>query len=291
MEAALAADRYPGFSAWDLDQEALSIVGFAGNSAGAALAVEGGLVCGYVNPRHDDLTVHPAHRRRGLGRRLLSAGLELAAADGEELLTLFVPLVGPGRAFAEAMGMAYRSSLWRMDLPAGVPVPEPSFPAAVVSRNFGDWLPIERYVALLNAAFADHPTPLRWTPDVIALAHARPDFDPGGVLLLCPAESPGEPIGFARTLMGPPEEGGGGSVGEIRAIGVLAEWRGHGLGRELLRWGVAHLRGRGAATVKLSVEARNELALGLYRRNGFEATVEWPNWTLPVGARVPGLAE
>jgi hypothetical protein len=28
MEAALAADRYPGFSAWDLDQEAVSIVGF-----------------------------------------------------------------------------------------------------------------------------------------------------------------------------------------------------------------------------------------------------------------------
>jgi hypothetical protein len=33
------------------------------------------------------------------------------------------------------------------------------------------------------------------------------------------------------------------------------------------------------------VEAENELALGLYRRTGFEPVVEWPHWTRPVSAR------
>jgi ribosomal protein S18 acetylase RimI-like enzyme len=62
----------------------------------------------------------------------------------------------------------------------------------------------------------------------------------------------------------------------------MPEWRGRGLGRELLRWGVAELRKRGAGPIQLSVEAENDLALGLYRRTGFEPVVEWPNWTYPV---------
>ncbi len=33
--------------------------------------------------------------------------------------------------------------------------------------------------------------------------------------------------------------------GEVKLIGVLPAWRGRGLGRALLRWGVRHLQGRG----------------------------------------------
>jgi hypothetical protein len=47
---------------------------------------------------------------------------------------------------------------------------------------------------------------------------------------------------------------------------------------------VAQLRSRGAGCIKLSVEAENELALGLYRRTGFEPVVEWPHWVCPVTA-------
>ena len=85
-------------------------------------------------------------------------------------------------------------------------------------------------------------------------------------------------------------EGDAAPVGEIRILGVLPEWRGRGLGRELLRWGVAHLRSGGAGLIQLSVEAENELALGLYRRTGFEPTVEWPHWTRPVAAHESGAA-
>ena len=34
--------------------------------------------------------------------------------------------------------------------------------------------------------------------------------------------------------------------------------------------------------VRLSVEAENETALGLYRGHGFRPLLEWPHWTLPV---------
>jgi ribosomal protein S18 acetylase RimI-like enzyme len=48
---------------------------------------------------------------------------------------------------------------------------------------------------------------------------------------------------------------------------------------------VAQLRARGASRIQLSVEAENDLALGLYRRAGFEPLVEWPHWSRPV--RIP----
>ncbi len=71
-------------------------------------------------------------------------------------------------------------------------------------------------------------------------------------------------------------------LGDINLIGVLPKWRGRGIGRALLQWGVAELRSRGAARIELSVEAANERATGLYRAHGFEPTIEWPHWVLPV---------
>lgn len=281
MEAALEVDAYPGFNASDLDYEAVSIVGAP---EGAAVSVERDVLCGYVSPSHDDLTVHPEFRRRGHGRRLFAAGLDLAARANANELRLYVPLGGGGQAFARAMGMTYDSSMWLMYLAADAAVPDPAWPSGVVVRTFGDWLPVPRYVALLNAAFADHPGLASWTPAQVAHAHFRPDFDPSTITLVSPADRPDDPIAFVRVGVRPPEEGDPAPVGEVWLVGVLAEWRGRGLGRELLRASVAQLRALGAGRIKLSVEAENELALGLYRRTGFVPAVEWPHWTHPVAA-------
>jgi mycothiol synthase len=282
MSASLEFDAFPGFTAWDLESETVSMLGLP---EGVAVAVEDGVLCGYVGPRQEDLTVHPEFRRRGHGRRLFAAGLELAAEAGLDEIRLYVPVTGPAWAFGEAMGMAYRSSLWRLCLPAGTPVPAPVLPAGIVSRTFGDWMPLARYVNLLNTIFVDHPGPISWTIGQLEYGHSRPDFDPTSILLVFPVDCPEDPIAFVRTALGPPEGDDPAAVGEVRLVGVLPEWRARGLGRELLRWGVTHLRNRGAGRVQLSVEAENELALGLYRRNGFEPIVEWPHWTCPVAAR------
>lgn len=282
MNASLQFDAFPGFTAWDLESEMVSMLGIPES---VVVAVDDGVVCGYVSPRHEDLTVHPEFRRRGHGRRLFAAALELGAAAGLDEIRLYVPLTGPGQQFARAMGMVYLSSLWRLCLPAGTAVPVPALPAGVVSRTFGDWLPLPRFVDLLNTAFVDHPGPISWTLGQLEFHHSRPDFDPTSILLASPADRPEDPIAFVRIALGPPEGDDPAPVGEVRIVGVMPEWRGRGLGRELLRWGVAELRNRGAGPIQLSVEAENELALGLYRRTGFEPVVEWPHWTHPVGAR------
>ena len=284
MEASLAFDRFPGHTAWDLSSEADSIVA---TPDAAALALEDGIVCGFVAPRHEQLTVHPDHRRRGHGRRLFEAGLAIAARAGLAEIRLYVPTTPASLAFARAMGMAYRSSLWRFGLAAGSDAPAPEWPTAVAVCPIGDWLPLPRYVDLLNASFADHPSPISWTLEEIERRHARPDHDPTMMVLVAPVDRPDEPIAFARFALAPEEDGADGAagalpVGDVRLIGVLPEWRGRGLGRELLRWAVAELRVRGAGRIQLSVEAENERALGLYRRAGFEPLVEWPHWVRPI---------
>jgi len=281
MKASLEVDAFPGFDAWDLEGAAVSIVGAPD---GTTVAIEDGVVCGYVSPGHENLTVHPQFRQRGHGRRLFAAGLDLAAKAGWDVIRLYVPESGAGQAFATAMGMTYRSSMWRLDLAPETAVPDPVFSNEVVARTLGDWLPLKALVDLLNDSFADHPGPVSWTLAEIQYAHSRPDFDPSSTTLVVPANRPGEPIGFVRTGLEPLDDGAA-FAGEVRLVGVLQPWRGRGLGRELLRWGVAQLRARGAGRIKLSVEAENALALGLYRRTGFEPVVEWPHWTRPVATR------
>ena len=279
IAAALEVDALPGFNAYEFDREVSSMMAAPEM---VAVAVEDGAVCGYVFP--SDLTVHPAHRRRGHGRRLMAAGMAITHRAGLDQISLHVRATGAGPEFARAMGLVYRSSLWRLDLPAGALVPEPSFSGEVVARTFGEWLSLDRYVELLNRCFEGHPTPLSWTAAEIEYFHGRPEFDPSTTLLMRRADAPDRPVGFVRISVAPPDDGEVEPVGDVRLLGVLPEWRGRGLGRDLLRWAVAELRTRGAGRITLSVESENELALGLYRRTGFEPVIEWPHWVRSVAS-------
>ena len=284
MAAALEFDVFPGFNAYEHDREVIWILGAPGSTA---VAVEDGVVRGYVCPEANALTIHPAFRRRGHGRRLFAAGLEIARKSDLREISLYVPAGGAGPEFARAMGLTYRSSMWRLDLARNSVVPGPSFPGAVAARTFGDWLALQTLVSLLNDSFAGHPTPISWTVEEIQYVHGRPEFDPSTILLIAPTETPDQPVGLVRIAIAPPEDGDSPPVGDVRLVGVLPEWRGRGLGRELLRWAVVELRSRGAGRISLSVEAENELALGLYRRTGFVPAIEWPHWTRSVASRGP----
>ena len=276
MAASLAFDAAPGVGAADNDDEAHSI---QNNASGVVVAVEGDVVCGYASPRHDDLTVHPQFRRRGHGRRLFSAAMDLAREAGAAHPRLYVPPAGAGLAFARAMGMAYRSSLWLMDLGSSVDVPPPAFPQGFVARPLAEWCPVERLVDLLNLCFEDYAGGrLTWTPDEVRAVHARLGDRIASTLVVAKG-SPDQPIGFVSTRR-PDDEDRAGTSGEIALVGVAPAWRGRGLGRELLRLGIAGLRSHGSGNIRLSVEADNPVAMGIYCRCGFEPLLEWPHWSL-----------
>lgn len=59
---------------------------------------------------------------------------------------------------------------------------------------------------------------------------------------------------------------------ELTYVGIVPDYRGRGLGRELIRFAQQHARNRGATHLDLSVDERNHPALGLYRAQGFQAS-------------------
>lgn len=286
MDASFDVDRMPG---WTRKEIEVAISRMPADPVGVVVAEDDAEIVGYCAPRFDDLTVHPAHRRRGHGRRLARAAQELAAERGLDVLTLFVPTHLPGSIeFARAIGLAYSSSLWLFRLPPDRSVPAPVLPDGYRTYAWPSDIDVDAFVAFANAAWDGHPTPLHLTPELARLVADLPDFDPEGIRLIASLEAPDVPVAFAKTELRPDDDGR--PTGWIGQIGVLPEHRGVGLGRWLLRWGVAYLRGRGAGPVELAVEAANDRALGLYLRNGFEPAVEWPHWVLPVGALIPATA-
>jgi mycothiol synthase len=282
LEASLAHDALPGFTKGDIDR---SLARLPADPEGVIVAETAAGIVGHVWPRHDDLTVHPDHRRRGHGRALAEAGFDLVRARGLPWLQLYVPQHIPASvAFARSVGLRYHSSLWVFRLADPSAVPGPEFPPQFSVRGIRDD-ELERYVELVNDAFADHPTPVSWTVASIRIVHALPDFDPGGLLLVTPRDDTEHLIAFARVEIGPGDDGA--MEGWIALIGVRPPWRGRGLGRELLRWSVDRCRAAGAVRIELAVEALNERALGIYRRDGFEPAIEWPHWIRETGIPYP----
>jgi mycothiol synthase len=276
-DAALPVDRLPGITRRDVVN---SVSRMAGDPEGTLVATDGDTIVGYCTPRHDDVTVHPDHRRRGHGRRLVAAALDLVRSRGLSHLVLYGTTDRkPAAGFINALGFAYQSSLWMFELAPTVEVPAPTFPSDVVVRAFRPESDLATFIDLANASFADHPTPLPFSEPAIAHVIAMPDFDADGILFVSPRDEPDRPIAWTKVVHDVADDGE--HRGYISWIGVLPEWRHRGLGQELLRWGIAYVRAAGAGTIELSVEAANDRALGLYRRTGFTPQVEWPHYALP----------
>lgn len=245
----------------------------------AVVAEDAGRIAGWVVPVHDELTVAPAYRRRGHGRRLVTAGRRLALAMGRGELQLWVPRRPGPEAFAGASGLAYSSSLWALRRDPSMPVTEAAFPPDLVIRALVPGMDEPAFVDLANETFLDHPSPLVLTIEEARRAHVRAGFDPASILLVAPAADPARLVAFCRISRHPDDTGR--TVGDVRLVGVRREYRGRGLGRSLVTWGIGELLRAGVDELELSVEGRNVGALRLYESLGFQARVEWPHWTIP----------
>lgn len=245
----------------------------------AAVAEMDGRLAGWVIPGDGDLVVVPRYRRRGVGRRLLEAARGIARRDGQDRLRLWVRDAAGSEAFAAACGLRSASSLWqlRLDGPALAAVPAPRFPVGTVARSLRPGIDDGPFVRLVNAAFADHPSPIELTEAEVRRVNATPGFVPGSVLVVEEAATGGM-VAFCRVVGYAAADGS--PAGEIRLLGVDPAHRGRGLGRAVTAWGVETLRGRGAETVVLAVEGENASALRLYEGLGFRPAAEWRHWSI-----------
>ena len=105
--------------------------------------------------------------------------------------------------------------------------------------------------------------------DWIAEKLAEPQLDHKGTFV---AKVNGEPAGLLISNDGRSDVNGG----WVDKLGVLEQFRGLGLGKLLLQWGIAHAAEKGYQSIGLGVDTGNESgALQLYENQGFKPTVVW----------------
>jgi len=266
------------------DPHAEWVTRYAASALGhVGVAEVDGALAGVVLPEIKAILVEPGRRRQGIGRALVEEGLAIERErDRPNLLVGVLPDDEAGRAFLEATGFAFHSTLWDLDLEPGVEVSAPEWPAGTQARPIDRERDLRPWVELFNAAFADHATPLQLDADVMEAHRAEAPFRDEDLVLL--EEASGELVGFCATEPRRRPDGSVEARGEIWTVGVRPEHQGHGYGRQLLRWGVAHLRETGVETVTLSVNGRNPRALGLYESEGFRRTSTRDRWAKPVPA-------
>lgn len=89
-------------------------------------------------------------------------------------------------------------------------------------------------------------------------------YEPSSVLI---AELDGEPIGKMELFIG--HKSTHGRFAMIRRFAVVDEWRGQGIGKQMLDAAVAHARSAGCTFLELSVDVTNPEAHAFYKREGF----------------------
>jgi len=268
-----------------------------------------------VAARHDqdpaELVVEPAARRRGIGRTMLAAVLDVHPrvwAHGD---------LTAARALAASTGLRPVRTLLQMRRPLPVPSPTTPAPQGFRIRTFVRGQDEEQFLAVNARAFSWHPEQSRLDSAGLAVEMAQDWFDPAGFFLAVDRDD--RVLGFHWTKVHPvdptPQAGSGsspdgsdpggsssntssaagsspsgrepvegspvrapaaglhGPVGEVFVLGVDPLSPVRGLGTPLTLVGLDHLAARGLRTVMLYVEGDNERASALYRRLGFSTVI------------------
>lgn len=224
-----------------------------------------------------ELAVHPEHRRQGLGRLLLRRLQALSeTAQGPRELALSVWAHGdlPGSAeLAAEFGLARVRTLYKLARPiAAADADAGRTPEGIRIDAYRPGTDDAEFLALNARVFRDHPEQGALDAAGLAARRAQPWFDAGAFLLARDASS-GALLGYNWLKLEHDERGA--LDGEIYVIGVAEEAAGRGLGRALMRAGLARIHAAGAASTSLYVEGDNERALQLYRSLGYQqATVD-----------------
>jgi mycothiol synthase len=246
-------------------QEDLCFAGLAGSLVGYA-EIRRELEIGRVIL---DGAVRPAHRRQGVGSRLLETVVERSRKLGAKVIhTPIVQRVPAGESFVHKRGFRRVRRQWQMSLTGYGKRPHQLPP----DFELGHFMPgdEESLCALQNLAFTGSWGFRPNTVEEIGYLVNTSGFDPAGVLFITEGQ---RKIAYCWTAAHPAEK----DKGYIRMMGVAPACRRRGLGRAVLTAAVEYLNQRGIKEIELVVDSGNSSARHLYQSLGFQRkdTILW----------------
>ncbi|GAA4934994.1 mycothiol synthase [Nonomuraea thailandensis] len=225
--------------------------------------------------------VHPAYRRRGIGRRIVGWAVGAAPLLSERAfpgvpaeIHLAADDHDPGvHALARGAGFAAVRRFALMERGLKDTLPEPRAPDGV---TIATWTPElddgARHVR--NESFRDHwgtvpHTRESWAAHITGTRNFRP-------LSSFLALAGGQVVGALITHAA-------GEQAHIMIIGTLREWRGRGVASALIAHALAAFARQGYRDAGLNVDLDNPTgAVGVYERAGFMVIRSSTNYALPV---------
>lgn len=225
-----------------------------------------------------EAAVSPEHRRRGLGRVLVTDLTRVARASGGDPWFWSHGDHPAASRLAEESGRRRARELLQLTTDGVPELPAVTVPDGVVLRDvrLDD---AEAWASVNNAAFSWHPEQGGQDPADYRRRIQEPDFDLGSVVI-AERTADGRVLGFHETKRHA-DHPSGLAMGEVHVIGVDPEVHARGLGRALLIEGMARMIAGGAEAIELYVESDNEKALPLYRDVGFSRTVNHVSYEPP----------
>lgn len=218
-----------------------------------------------------DVTVHPAHRGRGIGTALLAWSIDQARSVGGTTVGQTVPDGNlAAQALFEAAGLHRRYTAWVLEIPVTPDHRAPALPDGVAIRPAASDEERRAGWQVVEDAFAHWPGRTPGTYDDWAAAIlGRAGFEDWQLPL---ALDGGHVVGSAVLLTYP--EGGW-----VQQIAVRESERGRGIGAGLLDHAFATFASRGETSVGLSTDSRTG-ALGLYEKVGMSVVRSYTNWAI-----------
>jgi mycothiol synthase len=230
--------------------------------------------------------VHPAWRRRRLGRALLAHGERHVRAN---VPAEAVGLPGVWQAEASSLetgavalvrGSGYTPFRYAYDMSRDLaePVPSLALPPGIEIRPARP----EHYRAIWEAereSFQDNWGYTPWPEENYQRFLGYPHYDPA---LWRIAWAGDQVVGLVLNFINDEENAAfGRSRGYTEDIAVRRPWRHRGIASALLADSLRALQARGLAEAALGVDAENPGALALYERLSFKAVSEWITFRRP----------
>ena len=233
---------------------------------------------------YGDIRVHPAWRRRGVGRMLSDALAAGAAEFGVRYLTIDVAAGNrDALRFLLSQGFRYRGDTWALNLPGAAELPAPVWPAGYGVRSLAEVDDLRLFVALCNATFGDLWGHHENTPGLVTverMAGWLADADPAGVFLVFGPD--GAAVGQCRTfpaaIDAPPE-----TPHTLDQPGVAPDQRAAGLHAPLALTAARWLREHGLRPIRLESWGDSATTIALYEALGFALVEHEVSYVREVG--------